>query len=322
MAFSNNVLREALKQISDKRKEKERALERERSNAYESNPQLQELDTIIAMKSSKMAMCIFAGKTADAEVLKQEVNALNTQKNKMLAACKVKDGITFECSKCQDTGYYNGELCDCVKDLAASICYTSLLSDMPLKDSTFDNFDLDFYSAEKNESGVSPKAQMTGILKLCKSFAENFPEGKNLLLTGRSGLGKTHLSLSIANCVLSKGYSVIYGSAQNLINEISRETFDRSGSTDKIDSVNSCDLLILDDLGTEFSTSLSSSVVYNIINTRMMRGLSTIISTNLDIKGIGDTYTERVASRIIGSYTICPCQGTDVRLQKAKMRLK
>ena len=318
MAFSNEVLREALKQVSDRQKKSKKAFEQQYADVYKNNPELNEIDSLLKIKSSKIALCIFSGNTAEAEKLRNEVNALNAQRDRLFAAANVPKEPKCECPLCKDTGYANGELCSCVKDIASQICYSSLLSNMPLESSTFENFDLKFYSEEKNEKGVSPLKQMTAVFKTCRGFAESFPEGKNLLLTGSSGLGKTHLSLAVANTVLSKGYSVIYGSAQNLINEVSRETFDRSGSTDKIDSLNSCDLLILDDLGTEFSTQLSSSIVYNIINTRLMRGLSTVISTNFDIKQISDTYSERVASRIIGSYSICSCFGTDVRLIKAK----
>ena len=322
MAFSNEVLREALKMINDRHKRNERLFEQEYSKLYSVHPELNDIDNNIKIKSSKIAMLIFAGDTKQAEALKSEIFELNALKKKIIASAGLPETPECECTLCNDTGYKNGLLCTCVKDLASKMCYSSLLSDMPLIDSTFNKFDLSYYSEEKNEQGVSPRSQMTGVLKICKNFTKNFPQGQNLLFTGRSGLGKTHLSLSIANEVLNKGYSVIYGSAQNLINEVSREKFDRSGSTDKIDSLNSCDLLILDDLGTEFSTSLSSSIVYNIINTRQLKGLSTIISTNLNIKEIGDTYTERVASRIIGSYTICPCLGSDIRLIKAKNALK
>ena len=161
---------------------------------------------------------------------------------------------------------------------------------------------------------------MAAALRCCKEFVSNFPSGGNLLLTGKSGLGKTHLSLAIVNSVLEKDFNVIYGSAQNLINEISRETFDRQGSTEKIDSLTSCDLLVLDDLGTEFSTPLSVSIVYNIINTRLLRGLSTIISTNLNLNEIGQFYNERITSRLVGSYRVCPCFGNDIRQIKSVNR--
>lgn len=320
MAFSNEVLREALKQVLDKHKKAQKAFEILKADVYAAHPELTDIDTKMQMKSSKIALLMFSGNTAQAEKLHTEVFELQTQKNKILKLAKMPECPEYCCSKCGDTGYVNGAICDCVKSIAADLSYTSLIGDMPLDSSTFENFDLGFYSEEKNEKGVSPRKQMTAVLKTCREFAENFPEGKNLLFTGSSGLGKTHLSLAIANVVLKKGCRVIYGSAQNLINEVNREAFDRSGSTEKIDSLNSCDLLILDDLGTEFSTQLSSSTVYNIINTRLMKGLSTIISTNLDIRQINDTYSERVASRIIGSYTICPCFGNDIRLIKARKK--
>ena len=320
MAFSNEVLREALKQISDRHKTAQKTFEKQMSDIYAAHPELSEIDTQMQIKASKVALLMFSGNTAQAENLHREIAELKAQKEMILKSAKLPEEPKCECKLCNDSGYANGELCQCVKDVAAKICYSSLLSDMPLDCSTFESFDLGFYSDEKNEKGVSPRRQMTAVFKVCRDFAENFPEGKSLMFTGSSGLGKTHLSLAIANVVLKKGYSVIYGSAQNLISEVSRETFDRSGSTEKIDSLNSCDLLILDDLGTEFSTALSSSIVYNIINTRQMKGLSTIISTNLDIKQINDTYSERVASRIIGSYTICSCFGSDIRLIKARKK--
>lgn len=320
MAFSNEVLREALKQVSDKHKKAQKAFESLKADVYTAHPELSDIDTAMQIKSSKMALLMFSGNTAQAEKLHLEVLELQAQKNKISKLAKMPECPECSCSKCGDTGYANGVICDCVTTIAADLSYSSLIGDMPLDSSTFENFDLGFYSDEKNKEGVSPREKMTTLLKTCREFAENFPEGKNLLFTGSSGLGKTHLSLAIANVVLKKGHSVIYGSAQNLINEVNREAFDRSGSTEKIDSLNSCDLLILDDLGTEFSTQLSTSTVYNIINTRLMKGLSTIISTNLDIRQINDTYSERVASRIIGSYTICPCFGNDIRLIKARKK--
>ncbi len=322
MAFSNEILLEALNEVSARRKNAEKTFQQVCDEIYQRYPELSEIDAQLKIKNSKLALVIFSGDTKTAESLRQEVTELNNHKNEILAKTHMPKAPAATCESCHDTGYCNGKLCECVKALASKLQYSRLSGDMPLSSCTFDNFALSFYSEEKNEHGVSPKRQMTAVLKACRSFCESFPNGQNILFTGHSGLGKTHLSLSIVNEILAKGHSVIYGSAQNLINEVNRETFDRSGSTDKIDSLNSCDLLILDDLGAEFSTQLSVSCVYNIINTRMMKGLSTVISTNLDIKQISDTYGERVASRIIGSYSICPCFGSDIRLIKAKKALK
>ncbi len=318
MAFSTEVLRAALKKVSDRNKAAERNYEQKREAAYKTNPELQQIDTDIQIKASRMTMCLFSGNTTEGERLHKEIAELKLTKDRILKALSLPEAPENFCPQCKDTGYVNGQLCQCVKDIASEMCYATLISQMPLDESKFENFDLNYYRAEKDENGISPRNQMTAVLNTCREFAESFPNGKNLLLTGSSGLGKTHLSLAVANVVLKKGYHVIYGSAQNLINEVNRETFDHSGSTEKIDALNTCDLLIIDDLGTEFATQFSVSTVYNIINTRLMRGLSTIISTNLNIKQISEAYNERVASRIIGSYELCTCFGNDIRLIKAR----
>lgn len=317
MAFNNETIIKALEIKAQKRKNAELKFEALKEAALKENPQLAELETELKMKSAKCALASLSGETASVKLAIKELDELNKTKKDLLKALKVPDAPKYECKKCNDTGYENGVLCSCVKDIAAKTSYLKLIGEMPIDTSTFDNFDLKLYPEEKTSDGVSPRKQMTAVLRSAKEFVEQFPSGGNLLLTGKSGLGKTHLSLAVANKIIEKGYSVIYGSAQNLINEVSRESFDRSGSTEKIDSLTSCDLLILDDLGTEFATQLSASVVYNIINTRLLRGLSTIISTNLNFKEISDFYHDRITSRLVGSYTICPCFGNDIRQIKS-----
>ncbi|MBE6799515.1 MAG: hypothetical protein E7525_07090 [Ruminococcaceae bacterium] len=320
MSFSNETIKKALDELFKRRKNAETAHERLLENLQLSNPQLRDLENEISKISSKFALTMISGDPADAEKLLSKIKVLNETKDKLLSSLGVPKTPEYTCKLCNDSGYVNGVLCRCVKELAAEMSYSKLVSEMPLKDSTFANFDLSLYPEERNEQGVSPRNQMTAALRCCKEFVEKFPSGGNLLLTGKSGLGKTHLSLAIVNAILEKNSNVIYGSAQNLINEVSRETFDRSGSTEIIDSLLSCDLLVLDDLGTEFSTPLSVSVVYNIINTRLLRGLSTIISTNLNLNEIGQVYNDRITSRLIGSYAVCPCFGNDIRQIKSVNR--
>ncbi len=313
MAFSNEALRSALAKVEQKRKNAEAEYEKLKNAVYSANPELIQIDNDLKAKGSELALSAISGNAKRTEEISKEVNRIKECRDLIFKNANLPEAPLYSCKICSDTGYTNGVLCRCVKDIAATDCYSSLIGEMPLERSTFENFSLDYYDNGKNEQGVSPKKQMTAVLKTCKKFAENFGTGANLILTGGCGLGKTHLSLAIANEVMKKDYHVIYGSAQNLINEVSRETFDRSGSTVKIDSLTSCDLLILDDLGTEFTTQLSVSVVYNIINTRLLRGLSTVISTNLSIPEISEFYNDRIASRIVGSYTICPVFGNDIR---------
>lgn len=320
MAFSNEILRKALETVASRRKEAENRYLKLRQAAYDKAPELLRLDEEMQKKSSSLALSTLSGDTARASAVLDDIKVLREKRDAIAKSVGMPEGPIHICRLCNDTGYKDGALCGCVKELAAKLSYSSLSGIMPIEKSTFESFDLSLYPEQKDGRGISPRKQMTAVFKTCRTFAADFPSGANLLLTGGCGLGKTHLSLAIANEVISKDHGVIYGSAQNLINEVSRETFDRSGSTDKIDSLTSCDLLILDDLGTEFSTQLSVSVVYNIINTRLLKGLSTVISTNLELGEISETYNDRIASRIVGSYTICPFFGNDIRQIKSVNR--
>ena len=134
---------------------------------------------------------------------------------------------------------------------------------------------------------------------------------------GETGLGKTHLSLAIVAAVSEKGYSVVYGPAGNLFTAAEREHFSYSGETEKLDSMLSCDLLVIDDLGTEFLSPFTSSLFYNIINSRILENKPTIISTNLSIAEIEKRYSDRIASRFIGNYEVKRFLGEDIRQQKA-----
>lgn len=313
MAFSNEVLQKALAKVLEQKKNAERAFDKQKEDVYAANPELARLDIEMQKLGSSLALCSLSGDTAKSKEILDKLAGIRNEISQLEKSYNLASCPNYTCKVCCDSGYVDGKLCSCVKDIAAKMTYKTLIGDMPIETSTFDTFDLSYYPSERNDAGVSPLKQMTAVLKTCRKFAAEFPSGANLLFTGECGLGKTHLSLAIANEIISKDYNVIYGSAQNLINEVSRESFDRSGSTVKIDSLTSCNLLILDDLGTEFVSPLSISVVYNIINTRLLKGLSTIINTNLNIKEISETYNDRIASRIIGSYTICPFFGNDIR---------
>ena len=160
---------------------------------------------------------------------------------------------------------------------------------------------------------------MKKILEYTMQYAATFtPDSKSILMFGQTGLGKTHLSLAIANKVLEKGYGVIYDSAINILRSIEKEHFSHDHSSEMIDLVMDTDLLILDDLGTEYETPFYNATIYNIINTRLNRRKPSIISTNLDFSGISRRYDKRVMSRIISEYSCLEFKGEDVRLQKRK----
>lgn len=219
----------------------------------------------------------------------------------------------YTCPKCQDTGYYKNEFCECFKKLCGSLAASQLNKNAQLKLSSFDTFSLSYYKGDDYFT-------MERIYNFAKRYAETFNPDKSesILMFGATGLGKTHLSLAIANKVLERGYGVIYDSIINILRRIEREHFSREHSSEMISLVMDTELLILDDLGTEYESAFYNSTVYNIINTRLNSGKPTIISTNLDFAGIRRRYDQRVVSRITAVYTCMEFKGEDVRFQLKK----
>ena len=165
---------------------------------------------------------------------------------------------------------------------------------------------------------ASHRKKAAKIVESCRKYAQTFtPSSPNLLLMGGTGLGKTHLSLAIANVVINRGYSVIYGSSQNIFSDLQNENFGRSDNIYyKEHDVLGADLLIIDDLGTEFKNQFSVACLYNIINTRILRKRATIISTNYDHDDLERDYNQRVTSRLAGEYSALELEGNDIRYIK------
>lgn len=221
----------------------------------------------------------------------------------------------YVCPICEDKGYVDGKTCVCYEKLLKEQAYAQLAEETPLSLSDFESFTLSLYSNQPDENGLIPREEMKGIYQFCKGYAENFSlESDSLFLYGKTGLGKTHLSLAIAAKAINKGFGVIYGSAQNLLSKLESERFGRTENEDTESLLLNCDLLILDDLGTEFTTGYTVSEIYNIINTRGLRRKPTIINSNLDFSELQKKYTDRITSRILGNYTVLHFCGGDIRI--------
>ena len=224
--------------------------------------------------------------------------------------------VRYTCSKCRDTGFVGGYYCDCYKQLIKDTAKNELAAPSQIKKCTFDLFDVSVYPDIEDEVlEMSQREHMTNVLNYCRDYAKYFTKSADgLIMLGKTGLGKTHLSLAIASKVIDKGYNVYYGSVPSVMNKLEKEHFGKATNEESLlDEICESDLLILDDLGAEFSTQFTVAQLYNILNTRMINNLPTIISTNLNMREIEEKYSQRVASRIVGNFNPIQFCGRDVR---------
>lgn len=323
MKYSNEAYRSARETISRRKAAAEqRATENERE-IYEKSPEYRLVANKINSIGSKIAAAAMSGVDVADKIrdIQQQTQRLYAERNDILRSHGLSEAVItpdYYCKRCNDTGECGNEYCDCFRELLKKNAYSELNDETPLEISRFDDFSLSYYPQTSLDGSRTIRDHMSDILEFCKEYSADFDlSSQNLLMSGGTGLGKTHLSLAIAGEVLKKGYGVIYGSAQNLLSKIEREHFgrDRDGTTEE--QLLSCDLLVLDDFGTEYLSPFTVSVVYNIVNTRILKKLPTIISTNLSMREIETIYKERVASRIIGNYETLRFFGNDIRQQRS-----
>ena len=324
MRYKKEIYEKAEKELYQSRKKAKENLELRKLFLYKRFPQVKELEKELALTAVKAAKAVVRGANAVDELKRLKIRNLELQGKikEIVRKCGFSDDyldIKYKCDKCGDQGFVDGIMCDCMKKLIKKHIYDELNKLSPLSLSTFDTFSLNYYSDIPIRNGEqSPRERMDIIYRFCVNYADNFSaNSKSVIMRGGTGLGKTHLSLAIANTVINNGFNVIYISAPNLVSYMEKNRFKEMEASDGIrEHVIDCDLLIIDDLGSEFSTQFSNATIYNIVNSRILMLKPTIISTNLSIKEIEKMYTERMVSRIIGDNIRLEFIGDDIRQKK------
>ncbi len=323
MSYSNQIYIKAAQTLEKRRKKAERIQLARKLEISEKIPEITKYEAELAQTGLAVIKGIGMGENAEEYINQLSKINLAIQDNikKLLSANGYSEDYLetpYTCKKCNDTGFSGGYVCECRKALLKETAKQELAAVSASAKCTFDNFDINYYPLPVDQNlGISPQSRMKSVAEYCKCYAEDFDsESESLYMHGATGLGKTHLSLAIANVVTEKGYNVIYDSAQNIFSSLEREKFGYSGNGEREKELLDCDLLIIDDLGSEFATSFTTSALYNIINTRINRSKPVIISTNLTETELEDKYTQRVTSRIIGNYVSLLFLGKDIRQLK------
>lgn len=320
----------ALAELSSRRRRAEAEAEHRTGRIERAIPEISALRRELAQTGIRLSRIVLGG--GDTAKAVAGLQALNLRHQAELSRLLRAHGFTpeelephYACPLCSDRGYVNGKRCECLKHLLADMAAEQLNAVSPMALCTFDAFSLTYYpDTPDSATGLIPRVKMGEVLEYCKEYASGFtPRARSLFMLGKTGLGKTHLSLAIAKAALEKSYRVIYGSAQDLLREVEREHFGRSGdgNGEALSTLLTAELLIIDDLGAEYESSFNLATLYNLINTRLSKGIPTIINSNLSLPELQKRYADRIVSRLLAMYDYLRFIGSDIRqlkMMKAK----
>lgn len=325
MGYNQENFRRIRAEYETKARKAEEAADARREELYGIIPDLRDLDRALSGFGLRLMKQAMEGGDTQAGIaaLQAENERIQAARRELLARYGYPADYCsphYECEKCRDSGYVGIRMCTCMrKKLTEAGMMSSGLGAL-MKAQSFENFSLDYY---KNDPAAY--AKMRNNLQIIRSYAETFGtavkerEPHNMLFLGYTGLGKTHLSTAVAKTVIEQGYDVFYNSAVGMLADFEAQRFGSSavlGDADNTAHYTTCDLLILDDLGTELVNQFTLSVLYTLINTRMNLAKATIISTNLTAAELRDKYNDRISSRLFGEFRPIHFVGTDIRRQK------
>ena len=324
MGYSMEVMQRARARLAAAKADRESENQQHLAEGYEKVPRLREIDRQLRMTMAMAAQAAFLNGD-DAQAAMEEVKQKNLalqQERQQLVHLYFEEGYLDDspvCDRCGGSGYVGATMCECLAELCRQE-QKKELTFLNVGRETFDQFRLDYYSdAYDPKAGASPRTVMGRNLSICRIYAQQFSlKSGNLLFNGGTGLGKTFLSACIARTVADRGFSVVYESAGHLFSKLERARF--SGDEQarlEVKKYTTCDLLIIDDLGTEMPGQFVTSALYNLLNDRLLAGKPMVISTNLNVmEELPKRYSAQIVSRLQGSFKLLPFVGEDIRVKK------
>lgn len=339
MPLKNEQYNQILREYDKRQLENHRILREKQDAIYEAIPALKELDHAIASNATKAIKLSLLGDEDALKRLRSDNKELSENKKALLMAHGYPQDyltLTYTCPDCKDTGYITDEVwpdedhillsknkCHCFKQAIVDLLYHQSNIRNAIEKENFATFSYDYFDQDFVDpaSGITSYENMVDIVAFCQRFIQNFDtKFENILLYGNSGAGKTFLSNCIAKELIESAHTVIYLTAFELFDILEKHKFSKTNDytiQEQFEGILDCDLLIIDDLGTELANSFTNSQLYTCLNERLLSEKSTIISTNLSLDDLAEQYSERIFSRIASGYTILKLFGRDIRIKKA-----
>ena len=316
MPLTNTQYDRIFRQYEEKQRISRLETEKRHAAVYERIPKFRELEDTVASLSVAQGKKLLSGDADALDTLHGDLAKLKEQKKQLLLdsgfPADYLDPV-FSCPDCQDTGYINREKCHCFKQAEIALLYEqSGIQDL-LKQNNFELLSYEYYTGEA-------LALFQNAVKTCRSFIKNFnSDYHNLFFYGTVGTGKSFLSGCVAKELMDKGHSVIYFGAAGLFDLLSSVSFDAKSREERQNTYSDlyqCDLLIIDDLGTELTNQFTASQLFSLLNERHLGKKSTLISTNFTLAQLRDRYSDRIFSRITSNFEVCRLAGEDIRMYK------
>lgn len=317
-----HLIEQTLKEFEKKRLYAENEAELNKNKIFKEINDLERIDKEISDLGMKALQLLHAGDFSNKKEIFRKIEELKEKKSILLREHKYTENDyspKYNCSICNDTGFVGGVYCICCKQSVASKLYNQTSLESILEKENFENFNLELFTNKTQKGSGSPRANMKKIYQDCVLYTKNFNENSaNLFFTGSTGVGKTFMINCIASDLIKKGIYIIYMISSDLIDLIRKSRLSEYSSiidSSFIEALNTCDLLIIDDLGTENATDYAVDELFNLMNKRILSNKKIIISTNLTLNELDEIYSIRIFSRIMGYFTPYNFIGNDIRIK-------